>query len=185
MGWPELLVLAVALAVDAFAVAAVTAFTLEDVTGRHAFRLSFHFGLFQALMLLAGWAFGSAAARLLASSDHWIACALLTLVGVRMIGEALRRSDDDDRPDRTRGWGLVVLSVATSIDALAVGLSLALVQIDAATPAIVVGIVAAALTLVGVVLGRRIGALGGRYVEVLGGVALIAIGLKIVLEHGA
>src|SRR5512142_2560502 len=126
MGWLALLALAVALAMDAFAVAIVTAVALDGVTERHVFRLSFHFGLFQALMLALGWLFGDAAAALLASVDHWIAFGLLAIVGGHMIWGASHGGPHAVAPDRTRGWDLVMLSIATSIDALAVGLSLAL-----------------------------------------------------------
>lgn len=183
MGWFALLALAVALAMDAFAVAVVTALALEGITHRHLFRLSFHFGFFQAAMLLAGWALGSAAARLLFAWDHWIAFSLLAFVGVRMIAGALRDEPATALPDRTRGWDLVILSVATSVDALAVGLSLALIDAGVLLPAIVVGAVAAALTILGMAIGRRIGAAWGCRVEILGGLVLLAIGLKIVWEH--
>lgn len=183
MGWVALLALAVALAMDAFAVAMATSFSLADITHRHLFRLSFHFGLFQAAMLLVGWLCGDVAFTGLAGSDHWIAFGLLLFVGGRMIWSAIRGEARQELPDRTRGWDLVLLSVATSIDALAVGLSLALLGTRVILPALVVGLVAAALTIVGMLLGRRIALHWGRSVEVAGGLVLIAIGLKIVVEH--
>lgn len=183
MGWFALLALAVALAMDAFAVAIVTAVALDGVTERHVFRLSFHFGLFQALMLMLGWLFGSAASLLLASADHWIAFGLLAVVGTRMMWGAAHGGPHALPPDRTRGWDLVLLSVATSIDALAVGLSLALIHSTILVPAAVVGLVAAMLTAVGMGIGRRFGLSWGKGVEVLGGSVLIAIGLKIVWQH--
>ncbi len=183
MGWFSLLALAVALAMDAFAVAVVTALALSVITRRHLFRLSFHFGLFQALMLIAGWLVGSAASGYVTSSDHWIAFGLLAFVGTRMIWGAVRNGTQAVAPDRTCGWDLVLLSVATSVDALAVGLSLALINAAIALPALVVGLVAAALTLLGMAIGRRAGLLWGKRVEVLGGVVLIVIGAKILWHH--
>lgn len=183
MGWFALLSLAVALAMDAFAVALVTAMSLNHVSARHLFRLAFHFGLFQAVMLAAGWLFGSAASDLLTSWDHWLAFGLLASVGVRMIYGALRSQPEAVRFDRTRGWDLVVLATATSIDALAVGLSLALIHTTILVPALVIGLVAAGLTVIGMALGRRIGMLWGQRVEVLGGCILLAIGVKIVWQH--
>ena len=112
MGFWGLLALAVALAMDAFAVAVVTALALETIGGRHLFRLSFHFGLFQAAMLAAGWLFGSAASGPLLSVDHWIACVLLAFVGARMILNAFHGGPQAVVLDRTRGWDLVLLSVA-------------------------------------------------------------------------
>jgi len=184
MGWVPLLAVAVGLAMDAFAVAVVAGLTLHPLTGRHVFRLSFHFGLFQALMPLLGWTAGRAVQQYIARFDHWVAFGLLAFVGGRMIWGALRGSEQDARmEDPTRGWTLIMLSTATSIDALAVGLSLAMLGAAIVMPAVVIGLVAAVLTLVGMLLGRRIGSAWGRRVEILGGVILIAIEIHIVLEH--
>lgn len=184
MGWLGLLAIAVALAMDAFAVAIVTGITLVPLTGRRVFRLAFHFGLFQALMPVIGWYAGTAVHEYIAALDHWVAFGLLAFVGGKMVREALK--GDEESPswsDPTSGWALVVLSVATSIDALAVGLSLAMVGSTIVVPALVIGLVAAAFTATGMVLGRQIGSLWGRRVEVVGGLILIAIGVKIVAEH--
>jgi putative Mn2+ efflux pump MntP len=184
VSWISLLAIACALAMDAFAVAIVTGLMLETMTGRHVFRLAFHFGLFQALMPVAGWLAGRAVYRYIAAVDHWIAFALLAWVGGQMVWGALRGGDEPAvARDPTSGWSLVVLSVATSIDALAVGLSLAMVGTTIAVPALVIGLVAAAFTTVGMLLGRRIGALWGSRVELLGGAILLAIGVKILIEH--
>jgi len=184
MGWLSLLGIAVALAMDAFAVAIAAGLTLRPMTGRHVFRLSFHFGLFQALMPIIGWSAGAAVHEYIAAFDHWVAFGLLCLVGGKMIREALSEGGEKHlASDPTAGWSLVVLSVATSIDALAVGLSLAMIGSDIAVPALVIGVVAAAFTAVGMVLGRRTGSLWGQRVEVAGGLVLIAIGVRIVVEH--
>lgn len=184
MGWMSLLAIAVALAMDAFAVAVVTGLSLNPLTRRHVFRLAFHFGLFQALMPLAGWIAGRAVHGYIEAFDHWIAFALLAFVGGRMILGAMG-GDEENRSvgDPTRGWDLILLSVATSIDALAVGLSLAMLGLTILLPALVIGVIAASLTTLGMLIGRRIGTLWGKRVEVLGGLILIAIGIKIVLEH--
>ncbi len=184
MGCLELLALAVALAMDAFAVAIVAGLTLERLTGRHVFRLAFHFGLFQALMPVLGWLAGRAVYRHIAAVDHWIAFGLLAFVGGRMSWGAWQ-GEEEKRPvrDPTSGWDLVLLSVATSIDALAVGLSLAMVGSAIVVPSAVIGVVAAAFTVTGMLLGRRVGSLWGRRVEFLGGLILVAIGVKIVIEH--
>jgi putative Mn2+ efflux pump MntP len=184
MSWVSLLALAVALAMDAFAVAIVTGITLKPLTRRHVVRLSFHFGLFQALMPTIGWAAGHAVYNYIAAIDHWIAFGLLAFVGSKMIREALHGEEDSKYTnDPTSGWTLVMLSVATSIDALAVGLSLAMIGSTIVLPAIVIGIVAAAFTATGMVLGRRIGSLWGKRVEIFGGLVLIGIGVKILVEH--
>ncbi len=185
MGGLSLLALAVALAMDAFAVAIVTGLNVKPLTGRHVFRLSFHFGLFQALMPTLGWAAGSAVSRYMASVDHWVAFGLLAIVAGRMAWGALGDSGDQQTAanDPTSGWDLVLLSIATSIDALAVGLTLALIGSAIVVPALVIGLVAAGFTSTGMLLGRRIGSIWGRRVEVIGALVLLAIGIKIVLQH--
>ena len=184
LGWFGLLAIAFALAMDAFAVALVTGLTLKPLTGRDVFRLSFHFGLFQALMPLIGWNAGRVLYSYIASMDHWVAFALLAFVGGRMIWSGREGADDHSAATNpTRGWDLVLLSVATSIDALAVGLSLALVGSEILIPSIVIGLVAAALTVVGMRIGRRVGTLWGKRVEVIGGLVLLAIGVRILFEH--
>ncbi|MCE5306881.1 MAG: manganese efflux pump MntP family protein [Acidobacteriales bacterium] len=185
MGWISLLALACALAMDAFAVAIVTGLTLNPLTPRQVFRLAFHFGLFQALMPMLGWLAGTIVQKYISTLDHWIAFGLLAFVGGRMIWGALHDQESGRRTliDPTTGWSLVVLSVATSIDALAVGLSLAFLGSTIFVPALVIGIVAASFTSVGMVIGRRVGSIWGERVTVLGGLILIGIGIKIVIEH--
>ncbi len=185
MSWFSLLALAVALAMDAFAVAIVTGLTVEPLTGRHIFRLAFHFGLFQALMPALGWTAGHAVHRYFAAFDHWIAFGLLAFVGGKMVWGALLADGEQHRAanDPTSGWELVMLSVATSIDALAVGLSLAIIGARIVFPALIIGVVAAGFTYAGMILGRQIGTRWGKRVEIVGGLILLAIGLKIVMEH--
>ncbi len=184
LSWPSLIAIAFALAMDAFAVAIVTGLSLNPLTGRHIFRLAFHFGLFQALMPVAGWYAGSAIRIYIESFDHWLAFGLLAFVGARMIRGALHPGEERKQPvDPTRGWDLVLLSVATSIDALAVGLSLAMLGITIFRPALVIGLTAAILTLAGMILGSRIGVAWGKRVEIVGGLVLLMIGIKILWEH--
>ena len=185
MGWMSLLALACALAMDAFAVAAVTGLALKPMTRRHVFRLAFHFGLFQALMPTLGWLAGTSIQKYIASFDHWVAFGLLVIVGGRMIREALHGHEVERSAvsDPTAGWSLVTLSVATSIDALAVGLSMAMLGLTIVVPALVIGIVAALFTAVGMAVGRRVGSILGRRVEVLGGLILVGIGVRILIEH--
>jgi putative Mn2+ efflux pump MntP len=180
----SLLALACALAMDAFAVAIVAGLTLDQLTRRHVFRLAFHFGLFQALMPILGWAAGKAVHRYISEFDHWVAFGLLAFVGGRMLWGAIHKDEDTKLDsDPTSGWALVLLSVATSIDALAVGLSLAMVGATIIVPSIVIGIIAAAFTTTGMLLGRKIGSLWGKRVEALGGIILVLIGIKIMAEH--
>jgi len=182
-GW-SLMAVAVALAMDAFAVAIVSGLTLNPLTGRHVFRMAFHFGLFQAIMPSIGWAAGFAVQKYIADFDHWVAFGLLAFVGGKMIWGALHGGEGyRGISDPTSGWELVMLSVATSIDALAVGLTLALIGSPIVVPAIVIGIVAAAFTTAGMLLGRQIGSRWGKRVEIIGGLILLAIGIRIVIEH--
>ncbi len=179
-----LLGIAVGLAMDAFAVAIGVGLTLERVSPRQVFRLAWHFGLFQALMPILGWLAGISIEAWISPLDHWIAFGLLAAIGGKMIYEAIRdQPEKETAADPTKGLSLVVLSVATSIDALAVGLSLAVLGVDIWYPAVVIGLVASAFTIVGMGLGQRFGALLGRRMEIVGGLILIAIGVKILIDH--
>jgi putative Mn2+ efflux pump MntP len=185
MHWLETLGLAVGLAMDALAVAVGTGLVLKRLTIRHVFRLAFHFGLFQFLMPVLGWLAGRTIDLYIRGYDHWIAFGLLTFVGGKMLWEA-RRTEEQDRPgDPTRGWMLVLLSLATSIDALAVGLSMAFLQVSIWLPSIVIGLVACAFTAAGILLGSRIGRAFGRWPEAIGGLVLIGIGIRILAAHVA
>ena len=175
--------LALALAMDAFAVALGTGAVLSRLTGRHLFRLGFHFGLFQALMPVIGWLAGLTIMQWVEVWDHWIAFSLLAIIGGRMIYEAVSDEEKADERDPTKGLSLVLLSIATSIDALAVGFSLSVIGVSIWMPALVIGLVAGVLTIAGMLLGGRIGDRWGTRVEIFGGLVLIAIGIKILIEH--
>ncbi|MDO8671182.1 MAG: manganese efflux pump MntP family protein [Dehalococcoidia bacterium] len=175
--------IALGLAMDAFSVAIATGIALDKVTHRQTFRLSFHFGLFQFMMPIFGWLVGTQVEGYVSAYDHWIAFALLAYVGGKMIRDSLSSEDVRLKGDPTRGMSLVLLSVATSIDALAVGLSLAVVRVPVLGPSIIIGVVAAAMTILGLRLGKQAGALLGRRMETIGGLVLLGIGVKIVLEH--
>jgi manganese efflux pump family protein len=184
----NIIAIAIALAMDAFAVAIATGVRLKRVSLRQFFRLSFHFGLFQAMMPIIGWAAGLTVRESIERYDHWIAFGLLTFVGVNMIREAFKMEEDArEKHDPTRGLTLVMLSVATSIDALAVGLTISMLRVAIWLPALVIGLVAGAFTVVGLHLGKSVGAAErlSPMAEVLGGVVLLAIGLKILIEHKA
>jgi len=187
MELPAILAIAVALAVDAFAVALAAGVSLCQVNLRQLFRLAWHFGVFQAGMNILGWVGGLTVRSYIEALDHWIAFLLLALVGGKMIVEAIREGREaGEVADPTRGRMLITLSVATSIDSLAVGLSFAVLGISVWLPAAVIGIVAAVLTAVGLRLGCILGAaskLGAR-AEIVGGLVLLAIGVKILAEHG-
>lgn len=179
----SLIALAVALAMDAFAVALAAGAILHPLTFRPCFRLAFHFGLFQAMMPVIGWLAGLTVQSFVAAWSHWIAFALLLYVGGRMIHEAVSAEEGAERAnDPSRGLTMVALSVATSIDALAVGLTLAMIDVVIWIPSLVIGLVACGFTVAGLFLGTRAGKRWGKRVEVAGGVILIGIGVKILLS---
>ncbi len=175
---------AFALAMDAFAVAIVAGTRFERLSFRPVFRLSFHFGLWQALMTLIGWAAGRQIDQLIRDYDHWVAFGLLLIVGGRMIYESVTRTErNGPRKDLTRKWTMVMLSVATSIDALAVGLSMALLQVNIWRAALIIGLVASGMTIIGMAFGKEAGSRFGRWMEIAGGLGLIGIGVNILYEH--
>lgn len=177
------MLIALGLAMDAFAVSLGVGTCGQADDRRSIFRLSFHFGVFQALMPVLGWLAGSSVDQYIRGFDHWIAFVLLAYVGGKMIWEGVRGKAEGYVENPTRGRMLVLLSVATSIDALAVGLSLAMLQVSVVFPAIIIGLVAFGLSLVGLKLGCRLGEKFGQRVEILGGLILIGIGLRILIEH--
>ena len=187
MPFSEQILVAIALAMDAFAVAIASGVALRRVSARQTFRLAWHFGLFQALMPIIGWFMGVKVRPYIAAFDHWLAFALLAYLGGKMIHEAFTDAENKGTTDPTRGMSLVMLSVATSIDAFAVGLSLSLLGLDVWMPALVIGLTAFAFTVLGLHLGRIVGQgrLLSLYAEIIGGLVLIAIGIKILVDHNA
>ncbi len=183
----EVIAVAVALAMDAFAVSVAAGVKLRQVSGRQTFRMAWHFGLFQAMMPIIGWGAGLTVQGLLSSLDHWVAFGLLVFIGGRMVVGAIRDDEESVKGvEPTRGWSLVMLSLATSIDALAVGLSLAMLRISVWVPALVIGLVAGVFTSGGLHLGGYVGRRlrVARYAALIGGVVLLVIGGKILHEHG-
>ncbi len=179
----EILVVAVGLSMDAVAVSLAASASNRARGARATFRLSFHFGLFQFLMPVAGWFLGASVARHLGSIDHWVAFGLLTLVGGRMIRAALRGDETHLAADPSRWPTLILLSVATSIDALAVGLTLAMLGSGIWYASFIIGLVTAGLSCLAILLGARVGRAVGRRMEAVGGLALIAIGTRILWQH--
>jgi manganese efflux pump family protein len=178
-----ILTLAFALAIDAFAVALGAGSFYGRTSRRQKFRLSFHFGLFQFLMPLLGWLAGKSIVEFVSNFDHWIACIILTIIGVNMIRESFNDNNEGIIKDITKGMSLISLSVATSIDALAIGFSIGVIGGEILFPSIIIGIVAAGMTLIGIKFGEKLSAKFGKRVSILGGIALILIGAQIVLNH--
>ena len=178
-----ILIIAIGLAMDAFAVSITSGLTIKKIKIGHAFRIAFFFGLFQAVMPVIGWLAGLGLKDFIASIDHWIAFILLVFVGGKMIYESTMMVEDKDEKDPLNVHVLLVLSIATSIDALAVGISLSFLNIEIATPAIIIGIVTFVLSFLGVYIGEKFGHFFESKIEVIGGLTLIGIGTKILLEH--
>jgi putative Mn2+ efflux pump MntP len=185
MSFVLILGLGAALAMDCFAVTLGLACGGRGLTLRQALRLAAYFGGFQFAMPIVGWFAGDRLLGVISRFDHWVAFGLLALIGGRMIWESVHMSDGekDCRPDQTKGRRLVVLALATSVDALAVGLSLGVVGARVLYPAAVIGVTSFVLTVVGAMLGPVVGRVVGKRAELLGGLVLIAIGVKILIEH--
>ncbi|MCL4489977.1 MAG: manganese efflux pump MntP family protein [Chloroflexi bacterium] len=183
MGFFEILLISVGLAMDAFAIAIGIGSAGRARGPGPVFRLSFHFGLFQFLMPILGWLAGSTFAEFISSIDHWVAFALLAFVGGHMIRSGLDPNGQVGAKDPTRGRSLVMLSVATSIDAFAIGLGLAMLQVSIILPSLIIGIVAAVFTLVGLEIGNRLGEVFGKRMELIGGLILIVMGIRVLISH--
>ncbi|MGB8952557.1 MAG: manganese efflux pump MntP family protein [Candidatus Aminicenantales bacterium] len=179
------LALALALAMDAFAVSMGLSLSLKGMTGGQTFRLAFHFGLFQFLMPVLGWAAGENIQKYIQDFDHWVAFGLLLLISGKMIHESFRRGKESKalQNDPTRGTSVFVLSLATSIDSLAVGLSLAVLDVNIIYPAAVIGLVAFIMTVLGAKIGPLLGRLVGERAGLLGGIVLLLVGIKILVDH--
>ena len=188
MGVIDLFFIGVGLSMDAFAVAICKGLGMHRVNWRHSFVIALFFGGFQALMPLAGYLLGSQFASFVEPVDHWIAFALLALIGGKMLWDAFHE-DDGSGGEKAQGEEkldlkeLLMLAVATSIDALAVGISFAFLEVNIWEAITVIGLTTFVLSLVGVCVGNRFGARYERPSTIVGGIVLILIGLKILVEH--
>ncbi len=182
MDFPSILLIAIGVSADCFAVALSGGAAARTPSLAQAFRISATFGLSQAVMTLAGWAGGRVITNLIADYDHWVAFGLLVFVGGRMVYGSFK-PEKPSKVDITRGFALLLVAVATSIDALAVGLSFGLLTINIALAVGTIGTVAMLITAVGYVAGSRVGRFLANRAELIGGIVLIAIGLRIIIEH--
>lgn len=185
----EIWLLAIGLAMDCFAISIASGIILKRVRLRPMLTMAFFFGLFQGLMPLLGWRFANAFSSMIESFDHWVAFFILAFLGGRMIVESFKEEDCRHEYDPTRLKVILALAVATSIDALAVGISFALLgfrQLSDVLPSIgIIGLVSFVLTLTGLVIGIRFGCGIARKLraELWGGIILVLIGVKILIEH--
>lgn len=183
MNWFEIILIALGLAMDAFAVSIASGVTLQKFKFRIAFRVAFFFGFFQAIMPLIGWFAGHQFSRFISAIDHWLAFGLLAFIGGKMIYESTILEKTETTCDPRKINILFILAVATSIDALAIGLSFSFLNITIITPVLIIGLVTFFLSFLGVFLGDRFGRLFEGKIELIGGIVLIAIGTKILFEH--
>ncbi len=177
----EIVIIAIALAMDAFAVS-IAGGTAKKLTAVEIMRVALFFGLFQAVMPIIGWAGGSIFSGFIESIDHWVAFGLLGLIGGKMLKEAFD-DESDEAIDLTKMIPILTLAVATSIDALAVGITFSVLNVSIWSAAVIIGIVAFIFSVIGLYLGKGLGHIFGNRVEILGGVVLIGIGTKILIEH--
>ncbi len=185
MSFVELLLTAVALSMDAFAVSTCKGLSLRRMDWKRAGIIGLFFGGFQAAMPLLGWLLGKQFERLITSVDHWIVFALLAFIGGKMIFDALKGGEEDGCPveDKLDIKELVGLSFATSIDALAVGISFAFLQVEILPSVACIGVTTFLISVAGVAIGQKFGAKYQDRATLVGGVVLVLIGLKILLEH--
>jgi len=183
-GFLSIFLIALGLSADCFVVALSGGISKINHSWSRILRVSFSFGLFQALMPALGWLAGRTIVELIADYDHWVAFAMLAIVSVRMLWGAFRAEHSQDKEiDITKSLLLITLSIATSIDALAVGLSFAFLNVNIALASSTIGAVAFVITIIGFKLGKKASTLIGKRAEAIGGIILLAIGIRILLSH--
>lgn len=183
MGFIEIFFIGVGLAMDAFAVSVCKGLSVKDIDLKKSCTIALYFGSFQAIMPYMGYIFGSTFQGLITKYDHWIAFMLLTVIGIKMIRDAIINQNYDEKNDDISIKTMLILAIATSIDALAVGITFSFFKINIIMAISIIGIVTFILSYIGVKVGTRFGDKFERKSEIFGGIILILIGIKIVIEH--
>jgi len=184
INFPIILITAISLSADCFAVALCLCISRQTLSLRQFVRLPLAFGIFQALMMAIGWLAGHTVVDLISAYDHWVVFGLLAVIGGRMIWESFHEKDEDRTEKAFARWlTLLALSLATSIDSLAVGLSFAFLKVDIILASGTTGLTTGVITIIGQLIGNRVGALVGKRAEIAGGIILIIIGIRILIEH--
>jgi putative Mn2+ efflux pump MntP len=187
MQYLSLLLVALGLSADCFAVAISTSITNRNLRLFHFSRISLTFGTFHTVMPALGWLAGYTVVKFVGGFDHWLAFVLLGFIGGKMVWSAFRKSEKNNRgtdvTNITRFLPLIIIGVATSIDALAAGLSFSFMETNLMLSCITVGVVVAGVALAGFFVGRKVGAKVGKRAEIVGGLILMGIGIKVVVEH--
>ncbi|WP_028920587.1 manganese efflux pump MntP family protein [Pseudoxanthomonas suwonensis] len=179
----SIVLIGLAMSTDAFAAAVGKGASMQHPRFSHALRTGLIFGVIEGLTPVIGWLLGNAASRYVTAWDHWIAFIVLGLLGLHMIWHGIRDDADDDASRRTGAWALAVTAVGTSIDAMAVGVSLAFLDVPILAVATVIGLCTLVMATVGIMLGRVLGVLAGKRAELVGGVIMLVIGSAILYEH--
>ena len=184
MSFVTIFLLALSLAMDAFAVSISSGVTIGKMQLRHSLRIAAFFGIFQAVMPLLGWGAGHFAADVIRSFDHWVAFILLSVIGGKMIYESFFLEEHDQKAADPRNiFVLFTLAIATSIDAAPLGVSLSVLSVRIVTPALIIGAITFAVSLAGTFIGQKVGDLFEGKIEIAGGLVLIGIGVKILFSH--
>lgn len=178
----SIILIALGLSMDAFAVSVTSGFTVKESGTSHALRMAIFFGGFQAIMPILGWLAGFSFINIITTSDHWIAFGLLAFIGLKMIYES-RKLREEKNSDPFALKMLFVLAVATSIDALAVGIGLSCLNVAIITPSIIIGVITFLMSFAGIFIGKKFGHFFERKLELAGGLVLIGIGIKILVQH--
>ncbi len=179
----EVLLIAIGLAMDAFAVSICKGLSMKKIDFKKLFIIALYFGVFQAGMPVIGYFLGESFEEFVTSIDHWIAFILLSFIGINMIRETFADSDDEASNDDTSFKTMVILAIATSIDALAIGITFAFLETNIWISAGVIGVVTFLISAIGVIIGNRFGDKYEKRAEIFGGVILIIMGIKILCEH--
>ena len=183
MGIFELFLIGIGLSMDAFAVAICKGLSMRKIDVRQTVTVALFFGGFQALMPFLGWALGKQFEQYITQYDHWIAFVLLVYIGGKMLWEALHSKEEDTAPANFSIKELLILAIATSIDALAVGITFAFLNVKIGPAVAIIGCTTFVISLAGVLIGNKFGSRYKQKAEAVGGIILILIGLKILLEH--
>ena len=178
----ELILIAIGLGIDAFAVSICKGISMSKMNWKKAIIIGLYFGIFQAVMPVIGYTLGKAFENLVTSIDHWIAFGLLLIIGIKMLIDAFK--DDNVSVNDSVNWKvMIILAIATSIDALAVGITFAFLQVNLLLAVLIIGIITFILCVIGTKIGNNFGNKFENKAEILGGIVLILIGVKILLEH--
>jgi len=179
----SIIVIAIGLAMDTFAVSIVTGAAYKELHIRHTLRMAGFFGGFQAFMPIIGYLAGLTVRQYVSNYDHWVAFGILSAVGLKMIYESFKIKEERQTPNPANLFVVLALAVATSIDALAVGITLSLITNAIVLAVLIIGAITFGLSFIGVYIGKKFGHFFEGSIEIIGGLVLIALGLKIVIQH--